>query len=349
MEQLSDLLNQHYVNFPEMNAQDAVKFLYQHFMGPGHLISDEQAAFTRLQEEWDTLSPDPNAPLCWKLGNGLCRLNLSRCKADNLSIYLIFRIFALTVQIFSPNPTGLEASLEQVASLPLPKDEVRTYLQQYRADGCPMVSHSPQFRKAYAPAYRVVSEYYVNILPTLSAIDAAMAEHPHLRVAIDGPCASGKSTLGRALQEIYQCPLIHMDDFFLQPVQRTPHRLAEPGGNVDYERFYKEVLGPLTANTPFTYRPWLCSTGAFGPDISVTPAPLTVVEGSYSLHPSLRDAYQLRIWAHADQETRRRRLLDREGEAGLARFEQLWVPLEDLYFSACSVPDICQVHLDLSR
>ena len=44
-----------------------------------------------------------------------------------------------------------------------------------------------------------------------------------------------------------------MDDFFLRPEQRTKMRLAEIGGNVDYERFYREVLIPLKKKEPFAY------------------------------------------------------------------------------------------------
>jgi len=117
-----------------------------------------------------------------------------------------------------------------------------------------MVSHSTRFRQQYHPAYRVVFLHYVNVIPALSAIDRAMKKQPRLRVAIDGPCASGKSTLGKTLQEIYGCPLIHMDDFFLRPEQRTPERLAQPGGNVDYERFAKEVLTP-SADGPDIFLP----------------------------------------------------------------------------------------------
>ena len=39
-------------------------------------------------------------------------------------------------------------------------------------------------------------------------------------LAIDGCCASGKSTLGQRLSQAYGCPLFHMDDFFLRPEQR---------------------------------------------------------------------------------------------------------------------------------
>lgn len=37
------------------------------------------------------------------------------------------------------------------------------------------------------------------------------------------------------------------DDFFLRPEQRTPERLAEPGGNLDRERMKSEVIDRLSA------------------------------------------------------------------------------------------------------
>ena len=74
------------------------------------------------------------------------------------------------------------------------------------------------------------------------------AQLPYL-VALDGRCASGKTTTAASIAEKYQkeglpCDIVHMDDFFLQPNQRTSARLAEPGGNVDYERVEAEVLQP---------------------------------------------------------------------------------------------------------
>ena len=72
-------------------------------------------------------------------------------------------------------------------------------------------------------------------------IDELLAEKDMILVAIDGKCTSGKTTLASKLAELYDCNVFHMDDFFLRPEQRTPERFAEVGGNVDYERFYKEV------------------------------------------------------------------------------------------------------------
>ena len=65
-------------------------------------------------------------------------------------------------------------------------------------------------------------------------------------VAIDGRCASGKTTLAALLQkQIQDCYVVHMDHFFLREEQRTKERLETPGGNVDHERVLADVLQPL--------------------------------------------------------------------------------------------------------
>ena len=92
-------------------------------------------------------------------------------------------------------------------------------------------------------------------------VDMLLTDQQQVLIAIDGSCTSGKSTLAAALAEVLDCNLFHMDDFFLRPEQRTPERLDETGGNVDYERFREEVLLPLRTGTAFAYRPYDCKTG----------------------------------------------------------------------------------------
>ena len=48
---LEDILLQHFDRYPKMEPQDAVKLIYQHAFGPGHLIRDEKKAFAFLQQE----------------------------------------------------------------------------------------------------------------------------------------------------------------------------------------------------------------------------------------------------------------------------------------------------------
>ena len=50
-------------------------------------------------------------------------------------------------------------------------------------------------------------------------IEMLLAEQEHVFVAIDGPCASGKTTLARNLNERFGGNVLHMDDFFLRSVR----------------------------------------------------------------------------------------------------------------------------------
>lgn len=346
---MARLLKEHFDSHPEMEIRDAIKFLYQSRMGPGHLVPDEDAALARLEAEWAQVEADPDAPLTEPLGGGMCRLQLSACKGKGLSGKTVLRLFLLTARKAAPHASDLERDLELVYALPFPRAAVERELAQYRALGCPAVGHSARYRAAYAPAYRLISARLARLLPLLCSIDGQMIHEPHLRVAIDGPCASGKSTLGEELSHIYCCPLIHMDDFFLRPEQRTEARLAQPGGNVDYERFLGEVLLPLTRRETACYRPWRCRTGAFDAPVTVPPFPLTVVEGSYSLRPDLREHYHLRVWVEAPMEERLERLARRGGPDCLERFRTMWIPLEDRYFEACGVRECCQISVSGSR
>ena len=120
--------------------------------------------------------------------------------------------------------------------------------------------------------------------PVLDAIRPLLDRQERVLVAIDGRCGAGKTTLAARLQAELPCRVFHMDDFFLQPYQRTPERLQAPGGNVDHERFLQEVLLPAARGEAVVYRPYLCAREVLGPAVSVPPARLTIVEGSYACH-----------------------------------------------------------------
>lgn len=155
-----------------------------------------------------------------------------------------------------------------------------------------------------------------------------------LIVAIDGKSASGKSTLGNLLKEKYNCNLFHMDDFFLRPEQRTKERLEEPGGNVDYERFYKEILSHLSDREGLVYQRYNCSSQSLEEKKRVPYCKLNIVEGSYSQHPYFKDIYDLRFFLDISSEEQKHRLSIRNGEEQLQRFIKEWIPMENRYFEA---------------
>ncbi len=83
----------------------------------------------------------------------------------------------------------------------------------------------------------------------IARIETLLAERDCVFVAIDGPCTSGKTTFAAMLNRRFGGNVLHMDDFFLRPEQRTPERFAEPGGNVDRERFENGSAGTARRRT----------------------------------------------------------------------------------------------------
>jgi uridine kinase len=133
-----------------------------------------------------------------------------------------------------------------------------------------------------------------------------------------------------------------MDDFFLRPCQRTPERFAEPGGNVDYERFAAEVLEPLKSGQPFSYQPFDCKTFRLSDPIQVIPKKLSIIEGSYSHHPHFGNRYDLKVFLTVSDEVRRRRIEERPAFLR-QRFLEEWIPMEQAYFTAFSVAENCHI------
>lgn len=165
-------------------------------------------------------------------------------------------------------------------------------------------------------------------------------------IAIDGRCGSGKTSLAAKISEKFDCNVFHMDDFFLPFEMKTKKRLAEPGGNVHYERFEEEVLKWLLRHENVSYRQYNCSKGALGEPIYVDFKKLTIVEGSYSMHPVLRNAYDYSIFLTLDKEAQLERIRRRNGEEKLRAFLDKWIPLEEHYFSALDIQSQCNVIFD---
>ena len=170
-----------------------------------------------------------------------------------------------------------------------------------------------------------------------AALEPLLASNEQILVAIDGNCTAGKTTLANELAKIYDCNVFHMDDFFLRPEQRTPTRYAEPGGNIDYERFQEEVLLPLQREKSFSYRPFHCKDFTLGDPICVTPKKLNIIEGTYSQHPYFGNPYDLTIFLQADPETQYHRIIHRPVHLHAAFFDK-WIPMEQAYFETFDIP-----------
>ena len=160
-------------------------------------------------------------------------------------------------------------------------------------------------------------------------------------LGITGYSASGKTTLGYYLKDIFNCSLFHMDDFFLQDYQRTEKRLIEVGGNVDYERFKEEVLDNIIYKKDVNYRIFNCANRKIKNGVIIPYKRLNIIEGSYCLHPYFGQPYDLKIFMDINNEDQIENIRKRNGEEKLIRFKEEWIPKENSYFDKFNIKEGC--------
>jgi uridine kinase len=155
-------------------------------------------------------------------------------------------------------------------------------------------------------------------------------------VCIDGPGASGKSTVARGLAAASEeIQLVHMDDFYRPSAQRFDGAVARRpiAADFDLSRLRTEVLIPLTSNQPASYHVYDWTTDEVAAGAVAVTRPIVVVEGVYSFSLALAPFFDFSVWVDCPRSLRLARGLARDGEAARARWEEDWMPGEDLYIS----------------
>ena len=339
----------HHARYPMMQIRDMVKLLYQSELAGGHMIADESESLNRLESEYRSLGVSPGREAFEDIGGGLCRLYLDSPVCADISLRTLNRFFVNTANANKGTVGGFEAKLDilrqccESGELPYPADDLGAYLREYKERGYPPVHHSQVYRDAYHPAYRVVNKAYRDFFAVFNRIDALMRKKNRVHIAVDGNSGAGKSSLAALICDVYEGNVFHMDDFFLTPELRTPERLDEAGGNVDYVRFSREVVGGLKRGGAFIYRPYNCRTQAMEDPVRAMPRRVNIIEGSYSMHPALADLYDLKIFLSIDPEEQSRRILARNGPAMHKRFMEEWVPMENRYFAGMGIREKCDL------
>ena len=160
MEELRAILIAHAERYPLMQPTDAVKLIYQNEFGGGHLIRDEQACLNYLRREYTSVAKDPTVPLYEDIGNGIIRVNLAAVKPEDLE--QLGRAFIDSAAKHKGTMDRFLNKLEVLRKLAnegvfnFDTNALNAYLSEYEAAGYPAVSHSPEYRQAYTPAYRVI-------------------------------------------------------------------------------------------------------------------------------------------------------------------------------------------------
>jgi uridine kinase len=358
-----DILQQHVLRYPQIQVQDLLKLAYQNEFAGGHLVLSSRDSLKRLAAEVESLpagssgsltssSSADRLPLFEDIGNGLCRMNLTALSEYGIRLPSANRFFIVSSSAVQGDVLRFQAKLLQVRQFlaecrPACLPEMDHFLQHYNFESCPPFSHSETYRQTYHPAYRVVLTAFRDALAIFLQLDELMLSREHVVMAVDGMCAAGKSTLAALIKKVYRCPVIPTDHFFLPASLRTPQRLGEPGGNIDYERFAEEVLPALKENRGFDYRVFNCGTMSFGKTVHIRPSRLHLVEGTYSLHPRFSGLYDLTVMLEISPEEQKMRIRQRNSPQMAVRFLTEWIPLENQYFKDTQTAKRCDLVVQL--
>ena len=335
-QQILDALREERRRHPAMEQQDAVKFVFQAMLGPGHLLASRDRVEDYIAREMASLSPEGESPLSESLGPCWCRLSLYAAKEKGLSPAVLAAMMTASVPAaaFTRQDVLRFCRQEVLAAEGFITDPEA--LERIPEEGW-LPSHSPAYREAYRPAYRVVSPDWIPCVEILRRVAAAPGKR--VLVCLDGPCATGKTTLAGKLAEVLDAAVVHTDDYVIPHEEKTPERLAVPGGNCDAERLAREVAAPWKAGGPVVYRRYDCRRGVLLPEETLPEGRVLILEGSYCSLPAIRRYADVSLFLTAPWELREQRLLRRESPESMQRFRNLWIPLEDAYFKAFGLPD----------
>lgn len=330
-EEYKALLRAHRARYPLMETQDCVKLLYQSVFGPMHLGEDIERLASGIAEEWKTV-PESGSPVgAERIGGGLCRFPLEPGAFCPEAARLLAELMQQTARHCHGNPLQLRRLLDQLGT---EVPDLHRWLAETAWDAASPVRHSARFRAAYRPHYRLLRQEYAGYFPLLLRITQKMQQKRPLLIAIDGCCGSGKTHLAALLKTLFPCRVFHTDHYYLPIERRAADWQQQPAGNMDLERLQTEVIQPAQAGATVYQRIFDCAAQQLGQPQTVEPAPLSVVEGSYCLHPQLADAYDLRVFLTCSEQEQKARLQTREGTY-FEMFERVWIPMERRYHVQC--------------
>lgn len=154
------ILRKHAARYAQMQPTDAVKLIFQNEFGGGHMIRDEKKCLAYLQKEFEATAFDPQMPPCEDIGNGIVRVNLAAVRPEELA--LLGEEFLRSAEAYRGTLRAFLEKLEVLKAVcaqgvfAFSAEALAHYLADYEQAGYPAVSHSPQYRAAYRPAYRVL-------------------------------------------------------------------------------------------------------------------------------------------------------------------------------------------------
>ena len=160
-------INRQLQNYPKSRLLDIYKSCFQDYMGAEHLVSDRQRVKAYLDEELNTTSLDDLMPWYYEpcgIDSNYYRVSIRGIKESLVSEDLLLNAFIRSantekrpsVESWSKRWHKIIGTINQM-KLDLPNfQEDKQFIDSVLSVGKYAISHSPDYREAYHPHYRIV-------------------------------------------------------------------------------------------------------------------------------------------------------------------------------------------------
>ena len=164
---IEGFVNRQLQNYPKSRLLDIYKSCFQNYMGAEHLVSDRQMVTAYLDEELNTTSLDDLMPWYYEpcgIEGNYVRVSLRTVKEDIIQENLLLDAFIRSannkerpsVDSWREQWHKFIGTIEQM-NLNLPSySEDKQFIDSILSAGKYAISHSPDYREAYHPHYRIV-------------------------------------------------------------------------------------------------------------------------------------------------------------------------------------------------
>ena len=153
--------------YPKSRLLDIYKSCFQDYMGADHLVSDRQRVKAYLDEELNTTSLDNLMPWYYEpcgIDSSYYRVSIRAIKESLFSKDLLLNAFIRSansekrpsVESWSERWHKIIGTIDQM-KLDMPNyQEDKQFIDSVLSAGKYAISHSPDYREAYHPHYRIV-------------------------------------------------------------------------------------------------------------------------------------------------------------------------------------------------
>jgi hypothetical protein len=155
--------------YPRLQRQDVYKLIHQAALGSEHAVSSVDAARRWLETELHGLAGGPEEPVVDPISadGRIARIHLRPYLAEKGDLTALVGAFVRTASEYRGATEQiarywtLAERMAEVGELPFTPSGLRDLFVEMKGQEFPAAHHSPEYKAAYRPAYRVIAREFL--------------------------------------------------------------------------------------------------------------------------------------------------------------------------------------------